>query len=87
MPPPQQAGFACFVHRPDQLIQEIIDAGFRCLDLVGVEGISFALADLEESLAIREDREVVLEAARGTARVPELLGLSANLLAIGERRA
>jgi SAM-dependent methyltransferase len=78
-------GFAAFLHRPDQLRREIVDAGFRCLGLVGLEGISFALADLEEQLASPSDREVVMEAVRRAARIPELLGLSPHLLAIAER--
>jgi hypothetical protein len=51
---------------------------------VGLEGISFALADLEERLASPDDREVVMEAVRRTARVPELLGLSPHILVIAE---
>jgi SAM-dependent methyltransferase len=84
MPPLQPKGFAGFLHRPDQLRREVVDAGFRCLSLVGLEGISFALADLEERLASPDDREVVMEAVRRTARVPELLGLSPHILVIAE---
>jgi SAM-dependent methyltransferase len=85
MPPLEPGSFGGFVHRPNQLRREIVDAGFRCIGLVGLEGIAFALSDLEERLATREDRVVVLEAARDTARVPGLLGLSPHLLGIGER--
>ena len=57
-------------------------AGLVLEDLVGVEGMAFALADLGERLADPVDREVVLEAARAVQRVPELLGLSPHLLAV-----
>lgn len=57
-------------------------AGLVLEDLVGVEGMALAVADLGERLADPVDREVVLEAARAVQRVPELLGLSAHLLAV-----
>ena len=56
------------------------------VDLVNVEGIAFALQDLEERLASDEGRGVVLEAARAIERVPELLGLGPHLLLTARRR-
>ena len=52
---------------------------------MGVEGIAFALADLEERLADPAARAVVLDAARALERIPELLGLSPHLLATARR--
>lgn len=52
---------------------------------MGVEGIAFALADLEERLAAPATRAVVLDAARSLERIPELLGLSPHLLATARR--
>ena len=54
-------------------------------DLVGVEGLAFALSDLEERLADPVGRAVVLDAARAIERVPELLGLGPHLLATARR--
>jgi hypothetical protein len=45
----------------------------------------FALPDLAEGLASNEHRAVVLDAARVTGRVPELLGLRPHLLATAQR--
>jgi hypothetical protein len=50
-----------------------------------VEGLAFALPDLDERLADATDRAVVLDAARALERVPELLGLSPHLLATARR--
>ena len=82
LPPLFPGSFAGFCHRPDQLRREIADAGLDPIDLVSLEGIAFALSDLEDRLAAAEDREVVFEAARRLGRVPELLGLGPHLLAI-----
>ena len=80
-----EGSFSGYCHRPDELRDEVLDAGLECVDLVGVEGIAFALADLEERLAAPKARAVVLNAARALERVPELLGLSPHLLVTARR--
>jgi SAM-dependent methyltransferase len=85
LPPLFPGSFSGFCHRPDELRDEVVAAGLECVDLVGVEGIAFALADLEDRLASPDRRAVVLDAARALERVPELLGLSPHLLATARR--
>ncbi len=85
MPPLVEGGFVGYTHRPGDLRREVESAGFACLDLVAVEGLAFALPDLDERLADETDRAVVLEAARVIERVPELLGLRPHLLATARR--
>jgi SAM-dependent methyltransferase len=82
LPPLHPSAFTGYTHRPDQLRDEVAAAGLVVEDLVGVEGMAFAIGDLAERLADPADREVVLEAARAVQRVPELLGLSPHLLAV-----
>jgi SAM-dependent methyltransferase len=77
--------FSGYCHRPQQLRSEVRAAGLTCLDLVGLEGIAFALPDLEQRLADPATRQVVMAAARTTARVPELMGLGPHLLATATR--
>src|SRR5918993_4648290 len=55
------------------------------VDLVGVEGLAFALGDLDQRLDDPVGRAVVLDAARAVERVPELLGLGPHLLATARR--
>lgn len=83
--PLYEGSFSGYCHRPDELRDEVESAGLELVDLVGVEGIAFALADLEERLAEPALRDVVLDAARALERIPELLGLSPHLLATARR--
>jgi hypothetical protein len=78
-------GSGANTHRPGQLCEEI-GAGLDVIDLVSVEGLAFALADLEERLADPAGRQLVLGTAEAIERVPELLGLSPHLLATARRQ-
>jgi SAM-dependent methyltransferase len=80
-----EGSFSAYTHRPEELRDEVLAAGLELVDLVGVEGIAFALSDLEERLGEPALREIVLDAARALERVPELLGLSPHLLATARR--
>jgi SAM-dependent methyltransferase len=77
--------FSGYCHRPAQLRAEIRASGLDILDLVGVEGIAFALPDLGERLADGPGRSVVMDAARELGRIPELRGISPHLLATARR--
>jgi SAM-dependent methyltransferase len=74
--------FTGYCHRPEQLREEVEEAGLVIEDLVGLEGLAFALGDLAERLQDPVGREVVLDCARAIERVPELLGLSPHLLVV-----
>lgn len=85
MPPFFEGSFAGYSHRPAQFRSEIRSAGLALLDLVAVEGIAFALSDLEERMADPAGRAIVLSTARALERVPELLGLGPHLVATARR--
>jgi SAM-dependent methyltransferase len=85
LPPLFEGSFTAYCHRPDELRTEIEAAGLDFLDLVSVEGIAFALPDIEERMADDVDRAVVFEAARAVERVPELLGLAPHFVATVRR--
>jgi SAM-dependent methyltransferase len=84
-PPLFDGDFTGYFHRPDELRQEVIDAGFEVVDLVGVEGIAFALADIETRWSDEGARNALLDVTRHLERVPELLGLSPHLVLTGRR--
>lgn len=86
--PTPQSGFTkAYFHRPDELRDEVMESGFTVEDLVGLEGVGFALP--EEELTRRwadpSGRTALLEAAARTGRVPELLGISAHMLLLARR--
>lgn len=81
LPPVVANGFVGYTHRPSEVAQEVTEAGLRLDDLVGVEGLPLAGADMESRAGDPIAWDVVLDAARATERVPELLGLSPHLIA------
>lgn len=83
--PAHEGGFPAYTHRPDDLRAEVLDAGLTLHDLVAVEGIAFALGDLDDRVDAAVDLEVVLEAARTVERVPEMVGLGPHLIATAIR--
>jgi hypothetical protein len=85
IPPLFYQSFTGYCHRPGQLRAELRGAGLEVVDLVAVEGLAFALSDLDERMADPVGRAVVLDAARAIERVPELLGLGPHLLATARR--
>jgi SAM-dependent methyltransferase len=85
MPALEPGGFGGYCHRPDELREEAEAAGLEVEDLVSVEGIAFALADLDERLASPEATKILLDAARAIERVPELLGLGPHLIVTARR--
>ncbi|MGO9081926.1 MAG: class I SAM-dependent methyltransferase [Streptosporangiaceae bacterium] len=87
MGPLHDGAFTAYCHRPGQLRRELAAAGLRVADLVCVEGAAFLLGDLDERQADPRHWQVVLDGARATERVPELLGLGPHLLATGIRPA
>ena len=85
LPPVTRDGFSGYTHRPNQLIEEIADARLQLDDLVGVEGMPIASADMRIRLGDPVAWQVLLDAARALERVPELLGLSPHLIATARR--
>lgn len=77
--------FSGYCHRPLQLRAELRSAGLDVVDLVSLEGIAFALADLDERTSNPRAHAALMDAARALERVPELLGIGPHLVATGRR--
>ena len=86
LPPLYDGAFTAFLHRPEELREEMTEAGLPVADLVSVEGPAFILDDLDARMADPVDRSVALEVARAIERVPELTGFGPHLIATGIRR-
>jgi SAM-dependent methyltransferase len=74
--------FWAYFHRPDELRQELGEAGFTDVDLVAVEGYAWLLGDLETRMA---DPEPLLQAVRLTESEPSMLGCSAHVIGVAQR--
>ena len=74
-----------FFHRPEELRQEIADSGFRFVELAGIEGPGWLPADFETRWSDAARRAQILELVRAVEHVPELLGMSFHLLAVGRK--
>ncbi|HWT24734.1 MAG TPA: class I SAM-dependent methyltransferase [Solirubrobacteraceae bacterium] len=86
--PPAVSGFTrAYFHTPPQLREEIADAGFEVVGVVGLEGIGWALCDLAERWADARRREAVLEAARRVEADASVIGASPHLLGLARRPA
>ena len=71
-----------FFHRPEEVEFEVREAGFDLVELLGVEGPAWLLADLERRWADEGERERLLQVARAVEREPTLLGIHPHLLAV-----
>ncbi len=87
IPPPQSSyrGIGrSFFHRPNELRQELAEAGFSGCDLRGVVGAGWLAPDLDDAWREPAARKALLDSVRLLETQPEVLGLSTHLLAIAE---
>jgi len=74
-----------YFHRPEELHQEVLDAGLDPLELVGVEGLAGWLPSLAERWSDDNSRDAIMHSARVLEREPSVLGVSAHLLVVARR--
>jgi ubiquinone/menaquinone biosynthesis C-methylase UbiE len=69
-----------YFHLPDELAAEASEAGLVVLDVYGIEGPAWLLADIEARMAEPVMRERIMWLARISERDPHLRAASAHLL-------
>ncbi len=74
-----------YLHRPEDLVEEVCLAGLVPDGPVAVEGLAGYAADIDALLDDPGARARVMEAVRRTEREPALLGASSHLLVAGRR--
>jgi ubiquinone/menaquinone biosynthesis C-methylase UbiE len=74
-----------YFHRPDDLRQEMIAAGFDEVNILGVEGAGWLFADFDARWTDPVMRDELLTTARAFESEPSMLGVSAHLLGIGRK--
>ena len=78
----ESGNFYC--HTPDEIINEMTNAGFEKIKLIAVEGIANALGD-NKLPADEEESKQLLWGIERTESVPELIGVSRNIIAVGKK--
>jgi SAM-dependent methyltransferase len=76
---------AAYLHHPDEIRGELIEAGFQFEQLLAVEGPAWQLQDLDAQWADPSRRAAILDIVRRVEAEPSLLGASSHLLAIARR--
>ena len=74
-----------FLHRPEELRAELVEAGFAMVELVGVEGPGWLAANFDERWADPARRNRLLDLVRRVGNEPTLIGVSPHLLAVGQK--
>jgi ubiquinone/menaquinone biosynthesis C-methylase UbiE len=86
MPPLHDSSFNGYAHTPDELRDEVRASDLALESLVGLEGISFALVDIDDRMNDPQERALLLDVLRAVESVPDLLGLGPHLLATARCR-
>lgn len=74
-----------YFHRPGELQEEIVEAGYEPIELAAVEGPAWLARDFDARWADPARRKGLLEAARAVEHEPELMGVSPHLLAAARK--
>ena len=74
-----------YLHRPEDLRREVVDAGFETVGLFGVEGPGWLLPDFMDRWNDEGRREVLLGVARMLESEPGMVGSSAHLIVVGRK--
>lgn len=74
-----------FFHHPDELRQELKDAGFALEYMLGVEGPAWLLQDLNEQWDNPDRRGRLLEVVRSVETEWTLVGASSHIMGVGRK--
>lgn len=82
--PPDRGRMAqAYFHRPDEVLAEVVAAGFDSAELFGIEGPGHLRADLRTAWEDPARRESILRVARLVESDATLLAADAHVMAIG----
>ena len=73
-----------YFHRPDELASKLTSVGFDEVEMLAVEGVSWATRDLDERVADPAKLRAVLDLLRRLEAEEALLGATPHFLAIGQ---
>lgn len=74
-----------YTHRPEELRDEIANAGFSDVEILGITGSFLGITDIGERLADPTSKEALLDAMRRVEADPGIVGISGKLMAVARR--
>ena len=74
-----------FFHRPDELREEVLEAGFRLETVLSIEGVGWLLQNFDVMWDDPIKREWILHVVRTLETEETLLGASSHLMAVGRK--
>jgi hypothetical protein len=82
--PLRKASFVtAYLHRPEDLAEELTEAGYRDIRVFGVEGPGWLMPDFEARWNDAASRNAIVRVARLLEEERSMTGASAHLLAVG----
>ncbi|MEM7325848.1 MAG: class I SAM-dependent methyltransferase [Actinomycetota bacterium] len=82
IPPLFEGGFNGYAHTAEQLRDEVTQADLTVEQLISVQGVSFALGDVDARLDDPDERERLLHVLRTCESEPDLIGAGPHILAV-----
>jgi ubiquinone/menaquinone biosynthesis C-methylase UbiE len=85
--PTRETGYftETFFHHPDELVQEVSEAGFQLEDVLGIEGPGWLTPEFDTWWDKEEYRSRLLTIAERLETEPTMLGIGAHLMAVGRK--
>jgi ubiquinone/menaquinone biosynthesis C-methylase UbiE len=74
-----------FFHRPEELADEVKEAGFESGELVAIEGPGWVARDFTRLWSNQRQRSRLLDCIRKVEREPAILGASSHLMAMARK--
>lgn len=74
-----------YFHHPEELRDEVEEAGLKCEKVLAIEGIGWRLQNFEDHWQDPGRRERLLEAIQWCEEEPSLLGASGHLMAVARK--
>lgn len=74
-----------FLHLPEELQQEVAEAGFEQVKLISVEGPAWLFNNLDSYMNDHERQETLLRLLRLLEEAPSILGASAHMLCVARK--
>lgn len=74
-----------YFHQPDELKDELATVKFKDVSVLGIEGLGWLMPDFDTRWNDPEERAILMSLLEMTESEPNLLGASAQIMAIGKK--